>query len=283
MVKLLLGADPEVFVKDKAKNKYVSAHGMVKGTKQNPEPTDKGAFQVDGMALEFNIDPAASREEFLTNIQTVYANLQTRIGSGFKLVAAPSILFDREIFDAAPNEAKELGCDPDFNAWASGDVNPRPDNTTTMRTGAGHVHIGWTNDQEVEDPDHIEACCMLVKQLDASLGLAAMYWDKDVRRRQMYGAAGAFRPKKYGCEYRVMSNRWLSDPKLISYVYDATIHATNDLLAGKKYYANNRSVGGAAKRYQTAYYSNPESYNYYIRPWLLHLASTYNFPLPWDE
>lgn len=283
MVKLLLGADPEVFVKNMDLNKFVSAHGMVNGTKASPEPCELGAYQVDGMALEFNITPAASREEFLKNIQTVYGSLQERIGGQYSLVPVPHVIFESDIFKAAPEEAKELGCDPDFNAWQNGEANPRPNNTTAMRTGAGHVHIGWTEGMDVQDPDHLEACCMLTKQLDASLGLAAMYWDKDGKRRTMYGAAGAFRPKPYGMEYRVMSNAWLTSEELIGYVYDAAIHATKDLLAGNKYYRGSNTIGGLADRYQTEYYSHTERYNYYIRSWLIRLNKENGFPLPWKS
>lgn len=282
-MELLLGADPEVFVKDKTLGHFVSANGMVKGTKNEPEPCDKGAYQVDGMALELNILPAKNKAEFIDNIQTVYAGLQVRIGDKYELVAKPSVIFAKEVFEAAPPEAKELGCDPDFNAWRNGVANPRPDNKTTMRTGAGHIHIGWTKDADVEDPEHILACCMLTKQLDASLGLAAMYWDKDNRRRTMYGAAGAFRPKPYGAEYRVMSNKWLTKPELIGYVYDSAIHATNDLLKGIKYYSNINTVGGSASSYQSEYWSNMSSYDNVIRPWLNQLNASHGFPLPWTN
>ena len=58
MTQILVGCDPEVFV---AKGgKFISAHGMIPGTKKAPHKVERGAVQVDGMALEFNIDPAAS-------------------------------------------------------------------------------------------------------------------------------------------------------------------------------------------------------------------------------
>jgi hypothetical protein len=39
-------------------------------------------------------------------------------------------------------------------------------------------------------------------------------------RRELYGKAGAFRPKPYGVEYRVLSNRWLNSEALIRWVYN---------------------------------------------------------------
>ncbi len=56
------GCDPEVFLM--VGDKYVSAHGLFPGTKAEPFKVEKGAVQVDGLALEFNIDPAKTPEEF---------------------------------------------------------------------------------------------------------------------------------------------------------------------------------------------------------------------------
>src|SRR3546814_9474953 len=52
----------------------------------------------------------------------------------------------------------------------------------------------------------------------------------------MYGAAGAFRTKPYGVEYRVLSNAWLKDSKLMSWVYKNTILGFNALLSGRRVY-----------------------------------------------
>ena len=53
---ILIGCDPEVFVKQNGV--FRSAHGLIRGDKKNPQKIRSGAVQVDGMALEFNIDPA---------------------------------------------------------------------------------------------------------------------------------------------------------------------------------------------------------------------------------
>ena len=49
-MQILLGTDPEVFMKQHGK--FISAHGMVEGDKENPYLVKDGAVQVDGMALE---------------------------------------------------------------------------------------------------------------------------------------------------------------------------------------------------------------------------------------
>jgi hypothetical protein len=104
-----------------------------------------------------------------------------------------------------------------------------------MRTASGHIHIGWTKDEDPNDPVHFADCCALVKQLDYFLGLHSILWDRDNRRRSMYGKAGAFRPKPYGVEYRVMSNVWLTNEELMRWVFDQTHKAVDTLLNGENF------------------------------------------------
>ena len=208
-IAFLIGADPEVFVRKNGKP--VSAHGMIEGTKDSPKKTSNGAVQVDGMALEFNIDPTNYRDfnAFNFNIVKTVRDLKELAG-GVTLVPEPVQEFDKEFMDAQPDEAKELGCDPDFNAY-TGEENPRPDGDRPFRTGAGHVHIGWGEGIPVENPEHFEICQGFVKVLDATVGLYMTYIDRDPRRRELYGKAGAFRVKPYGVEYRTPSNVWIKN------------------------------------------------------------------------
>lgn len=227
-MKLLIGADPEVFVTHRGG--FVSGHGMIPGTKMAPHPVNYGAVQVDGMALEFNIDPAETEDQFVGNIRAVYDRMAQMIPVGMQLAPVPVATFSEKVFWESPDEARELGCTPDYNAW-TGDMNPKPDGDTTMRTASGHIHIGWTKDMDPYDPAHYEDCRNLVKQLDYYLGVPSLLWDTDNRRRKLYGKAGAFRPKSYGVEYRVLSNVWLTKESLIRYVYRATRKAVVDLVS----------------------------------------------------
>lgn len=204
------GADPELFIVNAA-GEYISAEGLIPGTKYEPFKVPNGAIQVDGMAAEFNIDPARTFEEFSGNIHSVIKSLKKFLPAGHTLKAHPVATFKKEVWDAAPDRAKELGCTPDFNAW-TGECNPPPqdpDNPTT-RTAAGHIHIGWTNDADLGDNDHVNNCRDLVKQLDYYLGGWSLQMDPDNRRRRLYGKAGACRYKPYGVEYRVLSNFWVA-------------------------------------------------------------------------
>lgn len=227
-MQILVGCDPEVFVRQNGV--FKSAHGLIKGDKKNPQKVPKGAVQVDGMALEFNIDPAASEDEFCINVQEVLAHM-TRMVPGYDVVAVPVADFDPAYLKAQPKEALELGCDPDYNGW-SGAANPRPDGDRPMRTASGHVHIGWTNNEKIDDGNHIRRCFSVAKQMDFFLGLPSLFYDGDVRRREMYGKAGACRIKPYGAEYRTLSNAWLNSKDLIAWVYRATQRGMSELLKG---------------------------------------------------
>lgn len=228
-LKILVGADPEIFMR---KGKlFQSAHGVIPGDKKNPFKVDKGAVQVDGMALEFNIDPASNAEEFADNLTTVM-NILRGMVPDYELVATPVATFSTKYMAEQPPEALELGCEPDFNAWEDGAANPRPNGKVNFRTGAGHVHIGWGKDIDINDPEHMAACIALSKQLDYYLGIGSLMYDTDTKRRTLYGAAGAFRPKSYGMEYRVLSNAWLQSTDLMKWVFNTTNKAVQDLFAG---------------------------------------------------
>lgn len=232
-IKLTIGADPEVFVKQGGK--FVSAHGLVQGTKEQPFAVNKGAVQVDGMALEFNIDPAKNEAEFSENISTVMGILKGMV-SEHEVVVQPTATFGAEYMSTVPEEALELGCEPDFNAWTGGKVNPKPNVDVDFRTGAGHIHIGWTEGVDITHPEHQEACQVVVKQLDWTLGMLSTVYDKDTKRRELYGNWGAYRAKPYGVEYRVLSNAWLRTPELVSWVYETVNKAVQDLYNGKHHY-----------------------------------------------
>ena len=227
-MKILVGCDPEVFVKKDGK--FVSAHGLISGDKKNPQKVRNGAVQVDGMALEFNINPAASEDEFYFNVQDVYEQMKLMVPQ-HEVVATPVAEFGFKYLKEQPPAALELGCDPDFNGW-SGTVNPRPDGKRPFRTASGHVHIGWTENKDSEDGDHRSTGMAVVRQMDFYLGLVSLLFDRDTKRRTMYGKAGACRFKPYGVEYRTLSNVWLQNERLMRFVYRATIKGVQSLIDG---------------------------------------------------
>lgn len=224
-----IGADPELFLQKDGQ--FVTAHDMVPGTKEEPYRVKRGAVQVDGMALEFNIDPTTSLQGFKLNINTVLQELRNMVSPEYEFALCASADFEAEYMKGLPKEALELGCDPDFNAY-TGEVNPIPDASRLMRTAAGHIHVGWTTDQDVTDHGHISICREMAREMDAHAGLYSVVYDRDKRRREMYGKAGAFRPKSYGMEYRVLSNFWLADEGHMNNVHHLICNAAQRVERG---------------------------------------------------
>jgi hypothetical protein len=203
------GCDPEFFIHDD-KGRLVSAAGLIPGTKEDPYKVEDGAVQVDGMAAEFNIDPVDNFEDWNKRIMNVMRQLRGMLPKGYTPHIVPAVEFSEEVFNAAPSEAKELGCSPDFDAWTGlRNAPPYCDDRPFLRTASGHIHIGWRDTGGVDEPQHMMNCRDLVKQLDWYLGGWSLRVDKDPTRRLLYGKAGAFRPKPYGVEYRTLSNFWI--------------------------------------------------------------------------
>lgn len=239
--KISIGADPELFVKDYRTGNYISGHTFTVGTKWAPEEWKGGSIQADGVALEFNIPPAANANQFSSSIRENIYHLQSILNNydeKLKIVSSPTAHFDPDYFESLPDEVKALGCTPDFNAYTL-EPNPKPDGNVFFRTGSGHVHVGFVNDDnKIDDPfssEHMELCSKIVKQLDIALFIPSLLFDNDSKRRTLYGKPGAFRPKPYGLEYRVLSNKWLRNETLSDWVFTETLRATKDVFRGKLY------------------------------------------------
>lgn len=237
---LTIGADPEFFLTKN--NTFASAYGVIPGTKSQPYKVEKGAIQVDGMAVEFNLDPTSDERVFLINIDSVLLTLRDMIPKDYDFNLVPSIEFDEEFLKSQPREAISLGCDPDFNAYTEA-MNEPPDQTKLMRTAAGHIHLGWTQQDDVYATDHFNKCVALTKQLDCSLGALGVIEDGDTRRKEMYGKAGAFRPKPYGLEYRVLSNYWLSRRETAANIFRTAKQSFYDFENGIDYHGYCMSMG----------------------------------------
>lgn len=239
-----IGADPEVFLTDKD-NVFVSPVGLIPGTKEKPFLVSDGFsyVQIDGMAAEFNVHPSADASTFSMAVNSALASMQ-QLAPNHTFRFQPTVNFCQKVWSSTPPEFKILGCNPDYNAWTE-QINPRPETPfgSTMRTGAGHIHLGWTLGKDVNDPHHFADCCAIVRQLDYHLGLPSLLWDKDAKRRTLYGKAGAFRPKPYGLEYRTLSNAWLNYPNLYKWIWNATFYAfqsmtSSEYVLGEEMYKN---------------------------------------------
>jgi hypothetical protein len=216
---ILIGADPELFVKDNKTGLISSSIGLIGGSKNKPLPVDKGALQEDNVLAEFNIDPAATEDEFVGNILAVTAQLDELLGAlGFSTECRASYYYDEGALEAYGKQALVFGCQPDKNAW-TGAMQKVPD-AGNLRTAGGHIHFGIDGLSKKEKFGLIQSC-------DVHMGLPSVFMDEDVDRRKVYGGAGSFRLKRYGAEYRALSNFWLQDEDTLRWVYRAALEAAD--------------------------------------------------------
>lgn len=217
---LMLGADPELFLKD-ADEAFVSAIGKIGGTKEIPIPMGIGdgfAMQEDNVALEYNIPPSKSKDEFVGNINQAMDFLRKKVGV-IGLHFAQESATEFPLMELIDPRAKRFGCDPDFNAW-TGRRNPRPKaKSELLRSCGGHIHVGYPFKSK-------QAMKKFVKFMDLCAGVPSTIMDNGGEmRREFYGKMGAYRPKPYGCEYRVLSNYWTLKPELVSWAWDSVERA----------------------------------------------------------
>lgn len=229
---ITIGSDPELFLSDNT-GKLISAVGLIGGTKENPRPISEvgHAVQEDNVAVEFNIPPSNSAREFVEHLNFVLSHLEHRAKSlGLKFaenIAAASFPVDQ----LQTPEAMVFGCEPDYNAW-TGKVNPRPHaEDFTLRSCGGHVHIGTTLDKR-----------KVIQAMDLFLGVPSVVLDPDEKRRLLYGKAGAYRPKDYGCEYRTLSNFWLWKDTLKEWVFNRTQQAVEFVESGREISKNHGAI-----------------------------------------
>jgi hypothetical protein len=214
-----LGCDPELFLSD-VTGKLRASCGLIGGTKADPQPLPIGdgfAIQEDNVAVEFNIPPASNAKQFVESISKAMGFIGASVESmhGFRIVSLSAASFPKD--QLVDPRAIEFGCDPDYNAW-TGDRNPRPKaGDPTLRSCGGHVHIGFDKDKM--------GSRNLIKMMDLYLGVPSVLMDNGELRKQLYGKAGAYREKPYGCEYRTLSNFWVFQDNLKRWVWESTERA----------------------------------------------------------
>ncbi len=218
---LTIGADPEVFV---AKNGiFHSAYGLVPGTKEEPFKVNRGAVQVDGVALEFNIDPVTNYNDFQTNLDVVFTILKNMVPD-YDILNSATVELPEGFEKTVPAASLEIGCQPDFNAYTE-ELTNSPDTSSPIRAAGGHIHIGGIFTPEHTDKQRYTRSVRLARLMDKYVGVYSLLWDADDLRRNIYGKAGSFRFKDYGIEYRSLSNSWLFNNKITKFVFNGAVQA----------------------------------------------------------
>jgi len=225
MNKFTIGADPELFLVDDA-GKYKSVIGLLGGDKWVPRQLSKDghACLEDNVAVEFNIPPCDSFEQFKKEVQATMQMVKDILPKNLYYDQSSAVSFPQDELNC--EQAWVFGCDPDFNAWTM-EENPKPQAADkNLRSAGGHIHIG--SPLAIADPVNV------IRAMDLFLGVPSVILDEGTLRRQLYGKAGAFRPKPYGAEYRTLSNFWIFSDKMINWAYTGTQRALDFVHSGKE-------------------------------------------------
>lgn len=220
-MKFKIGADPEMFMAS-LDGQLKASCGRIGGTKAQPMPLGIGegySIQEDNVAVEFNIPAADNAEALKEYLRKALKEISEGVRKmyKFKIVNISAASFPEE--ELQSEAARVFGCDPDFNAW-TGRMNPRPQaEDPNLRSCGGHVHIGVSREIQIPPRSVIKAC-------DLFLGVPSVLMDKGELRKQLYGKAGAYRPKQYGpnnhgVEYRTLSNFWIFNNSTIDWVWSS--------------------------------------------------------------
>lgn len=216
-----IGSDMEVFAKN-ADGKHISLCDKIGGTKEKPLQLDhlETGFMVqeDNVALEFNIPPCFSGEEFIHSFSIMRVETAKILSElNLELSTKSSVSFDST--ELTHPKALIFGCEPDYDAWKKIENKKPQSKNKNLRTAGGHIHVGTSIDMLTG-----------IRLMDLYLGVPSILLDDtedSIARRELYGKAGAMRPKPYGFEYRVLSNFWWFTDELVEWVYRQTVKACN--------------------------------------------------------
>ncbi len=218
---VLVGSDFEMFVENKDTGDIVSAIPYLIGTKQNPEKTDKDGCctQHDGILAECNVPPVKMSEGdlFIENVNYVKEYIKDNYIKDKNLrltCCASAVVPDEQLLDP---EANQIGCDSDYNAWKDGEINDKPDKFPGgLRTTGGHFHFSY--------PDaSVDRSIELMKVFDTFVAVPLVLIDRDTKRRELYGQAGAFRLQNWGeaqgFEARTLSGYCFNSEDTLNYIF----------------------------------------------------------------
>lgn len=197
----MLGADPEFIVAESG----------------CPVPAPEGLpFAYDPPLVELNIQPAKSPKEFTDNVFSVVGALKEKV-------------------NLWPQEAAVLpSITPHVGAakYAYRGGLPAPEAPLSRRRAkggmwhyaGGHLHLSYDADIL---PYHMALLC------DLYIGVPAARYDKQPRRRKIFGWPGLYRETSYGIEYRTLSNQWALNPMLCTLVADCAFQLLDDVDAAR--------------------------------------------------
>lgn len=233
--RMSLGSDPEFVIK-RLDGTLISAPHALKESHDVMEPTKIktrfGEVFADNANLELSINYADTKTGFTRNVKGALGIAHKVLGKDFTLHAIPSL--DYPATELTHPICKKFGCQPDYDAFrVEENVIPEGATERSFRTCGGHVHIG--NVEGIEKLQDFNGRIHTVKLFELILGTPGVLLDNtpaSIKRRSLYGGAGAHRPKEYGVECRSLSNFWTQTPELVGFIWDGSEVITRELMEG---------------------------------------------------
>jgi hypothetical protein len=221
---LKMGCDPELFIN--LNNKVI---GSEKVLVEDKVKTNGDKITKDGVQVEFNPQPQTCRAYLGNHIRLSFIDLVEMLqNKGMEINFNQVVTVSKKEMDSLSDKAREFGCAPSNNFYTgSVSVIGKDPKKYKKRSAGGHIHIGTSYDKSYNKEDlevdypHFEPS-RIIPVLDIIVGNTCVLLDRDkgnVERRKTYGRAGEYRvPDKGRIEYRTLSNFWLKDYKLMSFV-----------------------------------------------------------------
>jgi hypothetical protein len=214
-----VGYDGEFFVADNT-GKIIPVCGIVGGNKEEHiileereegQVIEKWEMHEDNVTLEINspvFSDELSQHNWISHLRLRLNKSLDKTNLGIHAAATDLqgvVKFPMDVLKKCGPQALEIGCDPDFDAYAKNPEQSREVPKTGFKRGqryAGfHIHLGYSTCKDI--PPHY-----VVQMLDM---IAVMMCQPEKERLNVYGP-GTFRPKPYGVEYRGLSTRQMLSP-----------------------------------------------------------------------
>jgi len=231
-----LGCDPEFFF---------SKNGKIIGSEKVIDEEDLDAEEnrviIDGVQAEINPEPSTCRQTLAGNIADcfdVIDDIARR--KKVKVDSSQNIKIEPQELLALSEKSRQFGCAPSKNKDKNNKIRIKDASKYYYRSAGGHIHIGYTGDGWFTKGVTHKALLnhkVMIPILDIIVGNTCVLIDRDKGnkiRRKTYGRAGEYRTPKYGLEYRTLSNFWLRDYKLMSFVMGLTRMAVNIVTSSTK-------------------------------------------------
>lgn len=227
------GADPEFFFKNK-EGHIVGAEKVLPidgaGIELHGDGTSsKPQVVIDGVQGEFNVFPATCRQAFSGYIRNCFliANRAAQ-EHGLVLDFSQTVEVTEDEMASLSPKSQQFGCAPSLNVYGEFKIPVADSSKFFQRSAGGHIHIGGAGYSNVDKM--LKSPKELIPMFDVLVGNTMVMLDRDagnIERRKVYGRAGEYRLPSHGIEYRTLSNFWLRDYKLMSFVFGMARFAVN--------------------------------------------------------